>query len=249
MMLFGPFEAVFSYLLGASYLGVGLRNLLSEKRRNAVFDAFGVFLDYDVQYPPDIIWGDYDMSADFIPHGDSVVIDVGANVGDYSSVIAKRYGCRVIAIEPAPKAYELLLRNIQRNNLQDYVTPMNIALTDKTGYIQMQIDGRWGYANSASIGGSSISVKVRRLDDFIDSKMKVKADIVKIDVEGGELGVLAGGKTYLGTLRPRIIIEVHSKELRQRTIDLLSTIGYEIRHEKVNFPSVGISVLYMECRV
>lgn len=206
--------------------------------------SFGVDLNYDVQYPPDLIWGDYDRNPDFLPAPGSLVIDIGANIGDYSIVAVKRFNCRAIAIEPSPSPYRLLLRNIAINKVEDSVKPLNIAVSDVDASIEMKVSEKWGYVVTSSAEGESVSVDTRKLDSFTDDDTLNKAGIVKIDVEGNEMSVLRGARKFLGAVGPRVIVEAHSDSLRQGVLSLMEGIGYRLVTEKINSPTLGISVLY-----
>ena len=65
-----------------------------------------------------------------------------------------------------------------------------------------------------------------RWDDLVFGKFNVKPNILKIDVEGFEYEVLQGAEEVLKQYSPRIIIETHSKELREKCHSFLSEKGY-----------------------
>ncbi|MGC8578393.1 MAG: hypothetical protein ACP5M7_10430, partial [Thermoproteota archaeon] len=58
------------------------------------------------------------------------------------------------------------------------------------------------------------------------------------------LNVLKEATILLSTDKPKLIIEVHSKQLREEVIKMLSSFGYVLVHEKINFFELLISVLY-----
>ena len=244
MMLVAPLLESIAFLLAPSKVGDASRRWLSVMRRDAVRDVYGVYLDFDVQYPPDMIWGDYDKEPSFLPSFGSAVLDVGANIGDYSIVVARYYGCRVLSIEPSPSAFALLLKNIASNGLPDRVHPLNLALSDTEGEKEMSISERWGYVIDSELEGNSVNVRTTTLDALFDGDRFMQIQLVKVDVEGSELAVLRGGKSYFATHKPKLIIEVHSNELRQSIMDFMLSLNYNLIREKLNFPSLGISVLY-----
>lgn len=206
--------------------------------------SFGVDLNYDVQYPPDMIWGDYDRNPDFLPAPGSLVIDIGANIGDYSIVAVKRFNCKAIAIEPSPSPYNLLLKNIAVNKMEGIVTPLNIAISDVDSSIEMKVSDKWGYVVTSAAEGETVSVETRRLDSFTVDDTMNKAGIVKIDVEGNEMSVLTGARKFLSSVCPKVIVEAHSESLRKNVLSLMEGIGYRLVTEKINSPTLGISVLY-----
>ncbi len=58
----------------------------------------------------------------------NVIIDVGAHIGTAAIPLARKTGCRVLAIEPVPELYEFLCRNIAGNRLGGRVEPVAAAI-------------------------------------------------------------------------------------------------------------------------
>ena len=133
-------------------------------------------------------------------------LDVGANVGVYSILVASQKRSEVIAIEPMKKNYDLLLRNIKMNNLSKKVIPINIGLGDCDGDLKFKYNGALsGYSNDGGIGEV---VKVKKMESIIDF-----AHLIKVDVEGFEIKVLNGGEKVLNDQRTNaLIIEMVSFE-------------------------------------
>ena len=81
---------------------------------------------------------------DSIPK-DSILWDVGANIGLYSVYAAKKRNCRVWAFEPSVFNLELLARNIFANGLTNQVCIVPVALSDRLGSNQMHMTTtEWG---------------------------------------------------------------------------------------------------------
>lgn len=57
--------------------------------------------------------------------------------------------------------------------------------------------------------------------------MGVLPDVLKIDVEGAELGVLQGAMEILKRRKPTIFLSTHSMELREACLNLLKEVGYK----------------------
>lgn len=135
-----------------------------------------------------------------------VLYDVGANMGQYSLLAAKR-GVRVHAFEPESQNFALLCRNIAVNDFNECVTPWPIALSCKPGlstfYVQQLAPG-----NSCNSYGDSVNYQLRPKEfafkqgcgaatlDFLATTFDEPTHI-KIDVDGFEHKVLQGAK---GTL-------------------------------------------------
>lgn len=139
--------------------------------------------------------------------GAGIFVDVGAHIG---SVVAEvRRHCpaaRIIAFEAIPEKADRL-----RKKFPD-VRVECCALSDREGQASFFVDlDRSGYSSLAR--GSSqvreIEVPLRRLDDFLAGE---PVDLIKIDVEGAELGVLRGASSVLETARPVIMFESAPEE-------------------------------------
>jgi hypothetical protein len=65
----------------------------------------------------------------------------------------------------------------------------------------------------------------------LDSFNFDRIDLLKIDVEGFEYDVLNGAVNTIRRLKPKIILETHSKELRQKCDDFLKKAGYRLKVE------------------
>lgn len=116
-----------------------------------------------------------------------VVLDVGANIGVYTLLAAKR-GARVFAVEGDPKNAARLRHHIEINGFGDRVTVIEAAVADRSGTVTM-------YRNPINCGGSNcfegqdpVAVPCRT----IDSLDLPPVDVCKMDIEGSELAALEG---------------------------------------------------------
>jgi FkbM family methyltransferase len=185
-------------------------------------------------------------------------LDVGANVGQMTLELAALVGPsgRVLAIEPGRGNLELLQLHLIENGMRDRVEVVEAACADvHGGEIEFFVAGE----HAASVGsGHSIAgtdairrgaphSRVHRVCcarvsiDGLCSERDLRPDVIKIDVEGGELHVLRGAQRTLARVRPRVRFGFHpfafedpaaaSDELRRFFADL----GYRIE----NAPDVG----------
>lgn len=165
--------------------------------------------------------------------GDTVV-DVGANIGYFSIVAARAVGAagRVLAFEPVPAVRHALMENLGLNGV-GAVEVRDEALSRQSGEVSFFV----GPAQDTGLGslralqhGTQIRVQQRRFDDIFDRQSRVA--LVKIDVEGGELGVLQGMEECLRRDRPEIVLEVTDEFLRalgasaEQLHRFLSDLGY-----------------------
>jgi FkbM family methyltransferase len=171
-------------------------------------------------------------------------VDVGANVGYYSLKLAQDYandGVRIIAIEAHPENFKALNKNIELNNFL-CITTINKAVSNHKGIATLynRIDTRnrvrsefyslsTDYIhdlNFIPIDGGSVQVECDTLDNILEEK---RVDIMKIDIEGGEVSALEGAGRTLNKLR-KLIIEVHGHNLEKVLQVLRDTdnLKYEI---------------------
>jgi FkbM family methyltransferase len=123
------------------------------------------------------------------------VVDVGANIGYYTLLAAKLVGDkgRVIAFEPEPQNYALLVRNIKLNSYRN-VVPVKKAVSRKTGTADLFINkqaGAHGFFPDRDDNIGVTRVETVSLDQYFKGREN-PIDIIKIDVEGAELAVLQG---------------------------------------------------------
>lgn len=164
------------------------------------------------------------------PQPGEVVIDVGAAVGSYA-VPALLAGARVIAVDPDKAATDKLERVAAANVLTDYAV-RNAAVFDQQGYpldmYQALMASDYAYLIPHP------SVEWVTLDEIANGLDHV--DLVKIDVEGAELGVLRSGPRVLNDLRPRLLVEDHTEvypyvakmDSRRQCRELLEQAGYTV---------------------
>jgi FkbM family methyltransferase len=145
-----------------------------------------------------------------------VVLDLGANVGLYTILAAKR-GAQVFAIEADPLNATLLRHHVQLNGFEDRVTILEIAVTDAEKTVPL-------YRNLLNMGESNIlekgllsgSVEGRT----IDSLNLPPLDVCKMDIEGAELMALIGMERTLER-SPRLKLFVEYAEVFRNSQALL----------------------------
>jgi FkbM family methyltransferase len=172
-------------------------------------------------------------------HGGGVFYDVGANVGWYSLLAARAVGSggHVVAFEPSLSNAELVRRNAATNGFAN-VTVVCAALTDEDGWLtfldkgnlQGRLDkddfdaqARRRAKRDQKVKGQ-VPVPVAKLDSWLAETGQPAPGVVKIDVEGAELGVLRGMADTLRAHSPTLVIELHGT--RDEVADFLDDAGY-----------------------
>lgn len=171
----------------------------------------------------------------------SILYDIGANIGLYSIYAAKSKNCRVYTFEPSFLNLELLFRNIQTNNLQDKVTIIPLSLSNSSqieNFYMQEGDNTWGGAHNSS--GSNITQDGKFMDNFvISSQIAISLDLlvevfklptpnyVKIDVDGLENLILQGALKSLSKATG-ILVEVDERNVIQdaEIAEILGSLGF-----------------------
>lgn len=173
---------------------------------------------------------------------DWICLDVGANIGFYTLNLSKLVGenGKVYALEPSPKNFRELEKNIELNALDNCVA-CNIALSSDRGDFVFSVspdrNSGWGRLGKWRSAQSEIIVKVDTLDQFVEEQNISIVDFLKIDIEGHELEFLKGAEKCLRSrLIDRIMIEYCGCILEPKGIDLkqyidiISKFGYSCKY-------------------
>jgi FkbM family methyltransferase len=179
-----------------------------------------------------------------------VFFDVGAHHGWDSMWTLPLIGKegKVVSFEPSPANLSILEWHRTRNNFSQWViVPKAISDVDAEGEEFFLIDTGDSPMNSLTTGGPGtpfmggrdirkIYVPTITLDTFC-SEMRLRPNLVKIDVEGAELLVLRGAGKLLSESCPTIILAVHPHWLpagqsTQQIFESLTEDGYRMYDSK-----------------
>lgn len=166
-------------------------------------------------------------------HRGMVAYDIGANVGFYTLIAARLVGAegRVVAFEPLA-ANLLSLRHNLSLNAMDSVLVREEAVGNEDGTARFVVSGEVTLGHLASLGksletGATVhTVAVRRLDSLLREGSLPAPGFLKIDVEGAEADVLAGGQALLESVRPVLLIELHGTN--EPIADALDRLRYHV---------------------
>ena len=166
---------------------------------------------------------------------DGIFVDIGANIGIYSCIMANHLGAKgsVIAFEPMPENLEQLMSNIALNQLKN-IEVNELALSNRqedfnlyvplahqqgaTGCTQVWNPGDWVSVGSTNATTLDIAFQKQRLD------------FIKIDTQGHEFEILQGAKSTIERFQPLILCEVF-EENRTKVFDLMKSWNYAIFKE------------------
>jgi len=164
-----------------------------------------------------------------------VTVDVGANIGYYALQIALRAGPNgtVIAFEPAPHTYDLLVHNINQNNLTNIQAyPYAIGSTRKEIDFFLYEQSNWNSFVKHGEPIGRVKVLVVPLDEILPSLIN-RVDLIRMDIEGYELEAIQGMKNTLRRHQPILCMELHGsfmslEEIRMLLHELID-LGYDIK--------------------
>lgn len=157
------------------------------------------------------------------------MLDIGANVGFYSLTAAAASGgdSKIVAFEPTPEVAALMRASIAANGFPGCVVH-EFALGERDGTLVLE-RGDDSALNRVTGNGSGTTVPVRTLDAVAAGEGLANIDFVKIDVEGSEAAVVAGGRDFFARESPLVMFEVvESGELRLDAAHMLEQLGYRL---------------------
>ena len=167
-----------------------------------------------------------------IKDGDTV-IDIGSHIGIFTLKAARRTKRGlVISIEPYPKNFKILLKNVKNNKLKNVIA-VNSALSNCDGVGKLYIaPGTSGASHSllrSRVESSEfVEVLVRKLDSLLDELNIKKVNMIKIDAEGSELEILEGAEKTLRDNNVHLAIAAyHTKDEIRKLSKFLTELGYK----------------------
>jgi len=185
-------------------------------------------------------WKEPSMARELLAFSKAVAgmetfLDVGANYGIFCSVFCNLNPKGIaLAAEPDPRAIEILKKNTELNRIVDRVILEQCALGSEIGELVMKESGPHYVAER---NGNYVDQKRVRLTtiDQILTEQKIRPQVVKIDVEGFELEVLKGARTFLASEKPLLFLEIHPSvetSMEEDLFRLLKEIRYTVTDEK-----------------
>ena len=138
-------------------------------------------------------------------NANSVVLDCGANQGEFARQVRQRYGCRVISLEPNPTLFTTLPK-------LEGVTSLPYALGDHDGVMELQIGENYEASSLVATPAghhTTVPVQVRTLSTVMKEAGVNEVDLVKLDIEGAEIPLLASTPDDVITKVGQFTIEFH----------------------------------------
>jgi FkbM family methyltransferase len=216
----------------------------------AAGNAEGMKMRLDLQIEKDYWLGTYekDLQETIQTHVKPgwTAYDIGANIGFVSLLFAQQLGesGQIFSFEALPTNLERLRDHIEINELESRVRVIPAAVTGISAPVRFligpsgamgKVEGSAGRANG---NRKSIEVPGICLDDFVYRDGNPPPQVIKMDIEGGEVLAMKGMKRLLAEFHPLILLELHGPESAQVAWEVLTKAKYRIYQMQHGNPSV-----------
>ncbi len=161
---------------------------------------------------------------------DTTVLDVGANIGASAIPLLDEFpNIKVVSFEPSPSVLPYLTRTCKESRFRDRWEIVPKAVTAMAGqeisftvFPGIGSDVFEGIQNTGRGGeGRIIKVPTTTIDAEWEARGRPKVSLLKIDVEGAEIGVIEGAARCLRECKPAIVTEWCAQEFSCVRRDIL----------------------------
>lgn len=144
-----------------------------------------------------------------------IFFDIGSGFGEYAMNVANSMpDLHIYAFEPSRNTFEMLSKNIKRNNLKSQIISKRLALSDHVGTFGLasEKDGKFlldpSHCGVDTVVFPNEFVEVTTIDKFVSDNCIAHVDFIKVDVEGHELAILRGAEECLSKFHPYLLLEI-----------------------------------------
>jgi FkbM family methyltransferase len=170
--------------------------LFLRRSTSDIHTFYHVFFDEEYKFP-------LDFSPEFI-------IDCGANVGLASLYFTAAYpGAKIVAVEPELSNYEMLLKNTEK---YPDIECIRMGIWNTNAILKVGDDynmGKWGFVCREVNEEDENTVRAVSISEIMRRYNKQEIDILKIDIEGGELELFSSNYEDWLPKTKVIVIELH----------------------------------------
>lgn len=172
---------------------------------------------------------------------EGVLLDIGANIGIMTGVMAQNTNFKIIAFEPLPLNYNVFEKVVSKLNINNRVVLHKSALGNYDGFCEMVLPvvenvkmHGLSHVVDKSItefndGVKATQIPIYKLDNLVANEVILG---IKLDVENFEFEVLKGATNILKTQKPIIYTELWDNENRTNCFDFLRSLGYVSHYNK-----------------
>lgn len=162
------------------------------------------------------------------------IVDAGANIGLTTLFLSSYFPqANIVALEPALDTFNRLEQNIKANNL-DKVCLLNKGLWGRNAWLSPDLTFRggqdWSFRLVESTKPGTGAFEVVTVSELMNQFGLEQIDLLKMDIEGGEVSVFAEESELEWLNKIRVIaIEIHDEfDVRQRIEGLLTAFGFDV---------------------
>jgi FkbM family methyltransferase len=199
-----------------------------------------------------IIWGNFlrDMyGLDGEERSFGLVLDVGAHIGAFAMYMAPR-SKRLIAFEPAAENFELLRRNLGGPG-HDHVEIHPLAVAGESGELEFHLSqknsgGHGAFVRPENRRGEPVRVPAISLPVFLDEQGIDRVDVLKLDCQGTEYGIVESLEAWGLERIGRVVMEYHPYgepdvvAARSEMIRRLERAGFRVAQRPRKKPDTGM---------
>ena len=196
------------------------------------------------------IYNRYDM---FLPHltkyiNEGFIIDIGANVGDTLYGMIQDNNTKFICIEPEPRFFSFLQKNIQRlgKRLEANVVAFNVAISSKKEKLSFSAQ----HGTASQIDSVQGAIPAKSLDDMAEEipRLPEQCRLIKIDTDGFDYDCILSGKKFFSKTSALVFWEndfVNEDSLKNysEAVNLLIKCGYKKFYIFDNYGNFMVSTL------
>ncbi|MCM8797691.1 MAG: FkbM family methyltransferase, partial [Candidatus Omnitrophica bacterium] len=169
----------------------------------------------------------YERAPGFSPCENTIIVDIGANVGIYSVYAAyNNPAAKIFAVEPVPVIRKRLERNIVLNKVSGSVKIIPLAFWDSDCQLFFDVY-KYFPQTRANFQRKGCAVSAITLDTFVNRYAIQTIDLLKLDAEFAEDNILKGGEGLALSLISKIVLEYHSEDKKICVEELLFKHGFK----------------------
>lgn len=175
----------------------------------------------------------------------AIIYDVGANCGYLSMIMAELSSDgKVFSFEPDQRNIKAIKQNISDNNIKN-IRIISHPVNDRGGAVRFATYSSTLISHIA-IGDQApdaefIDMNAITLDQFVYDDGNPPPDLIKIDVEGGEVNVLLGSNRLLHEFTPDVIVEIRDFDNEYKTVcEYMKNFGYKQKKLGGGIETLGV---------
>ena len=158
-------------------------------------------------------------------HPGDVVIDAGANIGDFTRTALDAGASLVVAVEIAPDTLEALRRNLADEIDAGRVIVYDKGISDSDSTMMLRTATGFGSGLDSVFDDGrpredAVEVQLTTIDKMVEELKLPHIDLIKLDVEGAEVPGVVGASKVIARDKPRFVFD--AENFRQEDVDRIT---------------------------